>query len=86
MSQANSKPVSARVLDAAIAWQLCLDCGNGSEVEQAEFAKWYAPVKNTPVHGCNWACSTTVSAPPASRRAMPCSRPAQRPPPDAQNR
>ena len=42
MSQANSKPVSARVLDAAIAWQLCLDCGNGSEVEQAEFAKWYA--------------------------------------------
>ena len=42
MSQANSKPVSARVLDAAIAWQLCLDCGNGSDVEQAEFAKWYA--------------------------------------------
>lgn len=42
MSQANTKPVSARVLDAAIAWQLCLDCGNGSEVEQAEFAKWYA--------------------------------------------
>jgi transmembrane sensor len=34
--------VSARVLDAAIAWQLCLDCGNGSAVEQAEFAKWYA--------------------------------------------
>ena len=42
MSQANTKPVSAQVLDAAIAWQLCLDCGNGSAVEQAEFAKWYS--------------------------------------------
>ena len=42
MSQISSKPVSARVLDAAIAWQLCLDCGNGSAVEQAEFATWYA--------------------------------------------
>ena len=42
MSQANGKPVSAQVLDAAIAWQLCLDCGNGSAVEQAEFAKWYS--------------------------------------------
>ncbi|WP_300724931.1 FecR domain-containing protein [Pseudomonas sp.] len=42
MSQAKTGPVSAQVLDAAIAWQLCLDCGNGSAVEQAEFAKWYA--------------------------------------------
>lgn len=42
MSQANTTPVSAKVLDAAIAWQLCLDCGNGSAVEQAEFATWYA--------------------------------------------
>lgn len=42
MSQISSKPVSARVLDAAIAWQLCLDCGNGSAVEHAEFATWYA--------------------------------------------
>ena len=41
MSQANGKPVSAQVLDAAIAWQLCLDCGHGSLVEQAEFEKWY---------------------------------------------
>ncbi|CAK9892491.1 MULTISPECIES: FecR domain-containing protein [Pseudomonas] len=38
----NSKPVSARVLDAAIAWQLCLDSGNGSADERAEFARWYA--------------------------------------------
>lgn len=42
MSQISSKPVSAPVLDAAIAWQLCLDCGNGSAVEHAEFAIWYA--------------------------------------------
>ena len=42
MSAVSSKPVSAKVLDAAIAWQLCLDCGNGSAVEQAEFAVWYA--------------------------------------------
>ena len=42
MSQANAKPVSSHVLDAAIAWQLCLDCGSGSAVEQAEFAKWYS--------------------------------------------
>ena len=42
MSQANTKPVSSKVLDAAIAWQLCLDCGKGSAVEQAEFAKWYS--------------------------------------------
>ena len=41
MSPTSSKPVSARVLDAAIAWQLCLDSGDGSAVEQAEFTKWY---------------------------------------------
>jgi len=42
MSQVSSKPVSARVLDAAIAWQLSLDCGNGSAIEREEFAKWHA--------------------------------------------
>lgn len=42
MSPLGSKPVSARVLDAAIAWQLCLDSGNGSMVERAEFSQWYA--------------------------------------------
>lgn len=41
MSAVSSKPVSAKVLDAAIAWQLCLDCGNSSAVEQAEFTKWH---------------------------------------------
>ena len=38
----SSKPVSARVLDAAIAWQLSLDSGDGSLVAQEEFAKWLA--------------------------------------------
>lgn len=42
MSQFSSQPVSAQVLDAAIAWQLCLDCGNGSPEERSEFEKWYA--------------------------------------------
>ncbi|WP_442111700.1 FecR domain-containing protein [Pseudomonas sp. NUPR-001] len=37
----NNKPVSARVLDAAIAWQLRLDSGSGSAEEQAEFAHWH---------------------------------------------
>jgi transmembrane sensor len=40
MSPASSKPVSAQVLDAAIAWQLSLDSGN--PVEREEFAKWHA--------------------------------------------
>ena len=40
MSPVSSKPVSAQVLDAAIAWQLSLD--SGSPVEREEFAKWHA--------------------------------------------
>jgi transmembrane sensor len=42
MSRISARPVSSKVLDAAIAWQLCLDCGQGSEAEHEEFAKWYA--------------------------------------------
>ncbi|MCO7613594.1 FecR family protein [Pseudomonas chlororaphis] len=41
MTPISSKPVSARVLDAAIAWQLSLD-GGGSALEREEFAKWHA--------------------------------------------
>jgi len=37
-----NQPVSARVLDAAIAWQLCLDAGGGNDAERAEFARWHA--------------------------------------------
>ncbi|NTZ95717.1 FecR family protein [Pseudomonas koreensis] len=40
MNPASSKPVSAQVLDAAIAWQLSLD--SGSPLEREEFAKWHA--------------------------------------------
>ena len=40
MIPASSKPVSAQVLDAAIAWQLSLDSAN--PVEREEFAKWHA--------------------------------------------
>ena len=37
-----TRPVSSAVLDAAIAWQLCLDCGQGNDTERDEFARWYA--------------------------------------------
>ncbi|AZC25640.1 MULTISPECIES: FecR family protein [Pseudomonas] len=40
MTPISSKPVSARVLDAAIAWQLSLD-GGASALEHEEFAKWH---------------------------------------------
>ncbi|MDR9750664.1 FecR family protein [Pseudomonas sp. SZMC_28357] len=42
MNPVSSKPVSAQVLDAAIAWQLSLDSGSGSPLEREEFAKWHA--------------------------------------------
>ena len=42
MTAIGSKPVSSRVLDAAIAWQLSLDSGDGSAVEREEFSKWLA--------------------------------------------
>ena len=42
MTAIGSKPVSSRVLDAAIAWQLSLDSGDGSTVEREEFSKWLA--------------------------------------------
>ena len=42
MTVISSRPVSARVLDAAIAWQLSLDSGDGSAIEREEFDKWLA--------------------------------------------
>ena len=47
----SGKPVSARVLDAAIAWQLSLDSGDGSAAEQAAFATWLA---NDEEHARAW--------------------------------
>ncbi|WP_349971066.1 FecR family protein [Pseudomonas caspiana] len=52
MSAFNSKPVSAKVLDAAIAWQLCLDCGNGSQDERDEHSRWLAANEE---HSRAWA-------------------------------
>ncbi|WP_260963239.1 FecR domain-containing protein [Pseudomonas citri] len=42
MNAALSKPVSARVLEAAIAWQLSLDGGGDSPQEREAFAQWHA--------------------------------------------
>lgn len=42
MNPLNTRPVSARVLDAAIAWQLSLDSGDGNAVEREAFAQWLA--------------------------------------------
>ena len=42
MSPVSSRPVSAAVLDAAIAWQLCLDSGEASEQQRHDFADWLA--------------------------------------------
>jgi len=40
MKPVSSKPVSAKVLDAAIAWQLSLDSGN--PLEREAFSQWHA--------------------------------------------
>lgn len=42
MNRAPSRPVSAQVLDAAIAWQLSLDSGSGGPQEREAFAQWHA--------------------------------------------
>ncbi|MBV4538361.1 FecR domain-containing protein [Pseudomonas urmiensis] len=38
----SAAPVSNQVLDAAIAWKLCLDEGCGSPDERSEFIRWHA--------------------------------------------
>lgn len=38
----NAAPVSARVLEAAIAWKLSLDEGSGTADERNEFMRWHA--------------------------------------------
>ncbi|MFN3767687.1 MAG: FecR family protein [Ectopseudomonas guguanensis] len=43
--------VSARALDEAIAWQLCLDSGEASEQQHQDFARWLAA---HPEHGLVW--------------------------------
>ncbi|MDR8013962.1 FecR family protein [Ectopseudomonas guguanensis] len=43
--------VSARALDEAIAWQLCLGSGEASEQQRQDFARWLAA---HPEHGLVW--------------------------------
>lgn len=38
----NHAPVSSQVLEAAIAWKLCLDEGSGTPDERNEFMRWHA--------------------------------------------
>lgn len=40
MNAFSTRPVSAQVLDAAIAWQLCLDAGSAEQ--RADFERWHA--------------------------------------------
>jgi len=65
--------VSARALDEAIAWQLCLDSGEASEQQRREFARWLAA---NPEHGLVWRRlggidqQLVAAAPPLARRAL----------------
>ncbi|WP_252088501.1 FecR family protein [Pseudomonas sp. MWU13-3659] len=38
----NAAPVSGKVLEAAIAWKLCLDEDSGTPDERSEFMRWHA--------------------------------------------
>ncbi|TBU81123.1 amino acid ABC transporter substrate-binding protein [Pseudomonas daroniae] len=70
---AASAPVSNRVLEAAIHWQLCLDSGMTSEREKVEFQRWLA---TDPEHARAWKQLTGldqqlgVAATPAARKAL----------------
>lgn len=48
----NSSSVSAKVLDEAIGWQLCLGSGEATDLEKAEFQLWQA---SNPEHARAWA-------------------------------
>lgn len=70
---AASAPVSNRVLEAAIRWQLCLDSGITNEREKLEFQRWLAA---DPEHVRAWKQLTgldqqlTVAVAPAARKAL----------------
>jgi transmembrane sensor len=65
--------VSARALDEAIAWQLCLDSGEASEQQRREFGQWLSA---HPEHALVWHQlggidqQLTAAAPPLARRAL----------------
>lgn len=66
-------PVSNRVLEAAIEWQLCLDSGVTSAREKREFQRWLAA---DPEHVRAWKQLTgldqqlAIAAVPAARKAL----------------
>ncbi|PTU77601.1 amino acid ABC transporter substrate-binding protein [Pseudomonas indoloxydans] len=65
--------VSARVLDEAIAWQLCLDSGEDSEQQRHDFADWLAA---HPEHSLVWQRlggidqQLSAASAPMARRAL----------------
>ena len=65
--------VSARVLDEAIAWQLCLDSGEASEQQRHDFADWLAA---HPEDGLVWQRlgridqQLSAASAPMARRAL----------------
>lgn len=65
--------VSARALDEAIAWQLCLDSGEASEQQRRDFASWLAA---HPEHGVAWRRlggidqQLSAASAPVARRAL----------------
>ncbi|MGE8505133.1 MAG: FecR domain-containing protein [Pseudomonas sp.] len=65
--------VSARALDEAIAWQLCLDSGDANDQQRHEFNQWLAA---HPEHAVVWRQlggidqQLTAAAPPMARRAL----------------
>ena len=74
--------VSARVLDEAIAWQLCLDSGEASEQQRHDFADWLAA---HPEHGLVWQRlggidqQLSAASAPMARRALLQSSVSRRP-------
>ncbi|MGF6691412.1 transmembrane sensor [Metapseudomonas resinovorans] len=65
--------VSARALDEAIAWQLCLDSGEATELERHEFRRWLG---ERPEHAQVWQQLAGIdqqlaaAAPIPARRAL----------------
>ncbi|WP_233282008.1 FecR domain-containing protein [Pseudomonas mangiferae] len=67
----NALPVSARVLDEAIGWRLCLDAGDADGQAQADFAAWHAA---HPEHARAWAQLAGLDRQLAPASAAPARR------------
>jgi len=64
----SNAPVSSQVLEAAIAWKLCLDQGSGTPDERNEFMRWHAAHEE---HARAWL-QTGAARPARQRRRRPC--------------